>query len=52
MTATNEPKRRRSPWPIAIAIGLILVALVNVVFIWIAVRGQDPVVDSYETESR
>ncbi len=52
MTATTEPRRRRSPWPIAIIVGLMLVALVNVLFIWIAVRAQDPVVDSYKTESR
>ena len=52
MTATSEPKRRRSPWPIAIIIGLILVAIVNVLFVCIALRGQDPVVDSYKTESR
>ncbi len=52
MTATTEPKRRRSPWPIAIVVGLILVAIVNVVFIYIAVHGQDAVVDSYKTQSR
>ncbi len=52
MTATTEPRRRRSPWPIAIIVGLMLVALVNVLFIWIAVHGQDPVVDSYVTEPR
>jgi hypothetical protein len=52
MTATTEPTRRRSPWPLAIIIGLVLVAIVNVLFIWIAVRGQDPVVRSYVTEPR
>lgn len=46
------PPTRRSPWVIAIVIGLVLVALVNVLFIWIAVRGQDPVVRSYVTEPR
>ena len=48
----TEPKRRRSPWPIAIVIGLVLVAIVNVLFIYIAVRGQESVVDSYNTQSR
>ncbi len=52
MTATTEQKRRRSPWPLAIVIGLIVVAIVNVLFVYIAVRAQDPVVDSYNTESR
>ncbi len=52
--ATSSPARRspRSPWLIAIVVGLILVALVNVVFIYIAVHAQDPVVDSYVTEPR
>ncbi len=57
MKATTEseatsPPAGRSPWLIAIIVGLILVALVNVVFIWIAVHRQDPVVDSYVTEPR
>lgn len=46
------PTSRRSPWIIAIVVGLVLVAIVNVLFIWIAVRGQDPVVRSYVTEPR
>ncbi len=52
--ATSSPRRRspRSPWVIAIIVALTLVAIVNVLFIWIAVRGQDPIVDSYVTESR
>ncbi len=49
--ATSSP-RRRSPWLIAIIVALALVGIVNVLFIWIAVRGQDPVVDSYVTQSR
>ncbi len=49
--ATSSPARR-SPWVIAIVVGLILVALVNVLFIYIAVHAQDPVVDSYVTEPR
>ncbi len=54
MKATTEPPtpRRRSPWVIAIVIGLVMVAVVNVLFIWIAVHRQDPVVDSYVTEPR
>ncbi len=44
--------RRRSPWPLAIVIGLILVAIVNLVFIVIAVRGGEPVVESYSTGQR
>ncbi len=44
--------RRRSPWPLAIVIGLILVAIVNVVFILIAVRGGEPVAPSYNSSER
>ncbi len=44
--------KKRSPWPLAIAIGLILVALINVLFIWIAVRGQEPVAQSYQSSDR
>jgi hypothetical protein len=39
-------------WPIAIAIGLLLVILVNAVFAYIATSGADPVVPSYQTEPR
>ena len=39
-------------WPIGITIGLILVILVNVAFIYIAVSGADGVVPSYNTEPR
>lgn len=39
-------------WPIGITIGLILVILVNVTFIYIAVSGADDVVPSYNTEVR
>ena len=43
---------RRSPWVVALIVALVLVAIVNALFIYIAVRGQDPVVESYNTESR
>jgi hypothetical protein len=39
-------------WPIGIAIGLALVILVNLAFIYIAVSGADDVVPSYQSESR
>ena len=34
-------------WPIAIAVGLALVVLVNAIFIYIAVSGADDVAPSY-----
>ncbi len=39
-------------WPILIGAGLALVILVNGIFIYIAVKGADPVVPSYVTEER
>ena len=39
-------------WPWGIAIGLFLVIMVNVVFIYIAIHGADTVVSSYTTEPR
>ena len=51
-TSPAETRPRRSPWPLAIVIGLVLVAIVQVLFIYIAVRGQDPVAESYTTTAR
>jgi hypothetical protein len=49
----EQPVRRNDRrWPIGIAIGLILVVLVNLAFIYIAVSGKDEVVPSYHTEQR
>lgn len=45
-----EPSGRRWPW--AIAIGLLLVVVVNVAFAFIAIHGADSVVSSYSTEPR
>ena len=39
-------------WPIIITVGLILVMVVNFLFIYIAVKGADAVVPSYQTEER
>ncbi len=39
-------------WPAAIIIGLVLVALVNFTFIYIAVSGADEVAPSYVTGPR
>lgn len=45
------PRTDRS-WPIGIVIGFLLVILVNAAFIFIAVRGAEPVVPSYAAERR
>ena len=45
-------RRRDLRWPIAIAVGLFLVILVNLVFIYIAVSGKDEIVPTYQTERR
>lgn len=47
---TSSAAGRRWPW--AIAIGLAVVVVVNVVFAWVAIRGADDVVRSYNTEAR
>jgi hypothetical protein len=39
-------------WPMIITVGLILVVVVNAVFIYVAVKGADAVVPSYNTEER
>ncbi len=50
--APGAGSRRRSPWPLVIVIGLVLVALVNLLFIYVAVRGQEPVAESYNRAGR
>ena len=39
-------------WPVGIAIGLLIVVLMNLAFIYIAVSGKDEIVPSYHTERR
>ncbi len=48
--STSSPAGLRWPW--GIAIGLALVVVVNVIFAWVAIRGADDVVSSYNTEAR
>jgi hypothetical protein len=48
-TPTSADDRR---WPRAIALGLVLVVVVNVIFAYLAVHGADAIVGSYRTESR
>ena len=50
--ANQVRKVDRVLWPVMIIVGLIIVALVNAVFIYVAVSGQDEVVPSYHTEVR
>lgn len=51
-STTGTPARRTSPWIVAIIIGFITLVLVNGAFIYVAVKGADPVVESYRTEPR
>ena len=51
-TEGGEPVPGSRIWPLGIAIGLILMILVNLAFIYIAVTGSDGVVPSYNTEVR
>jgi hypothetical protein len=50
--AIVENEQRRSPWVVGIVIGLMIVVLVNVGFIYLAVKGADQVVPSYRIEAR
>jgi hypothetical protein len=45
----NSTDRR---WPIGIVIGFLLVALMNAGLVYLAVRGADPIVSSYDTSDR
>lgn len=44
--------KKGSPWPVGIALSLLVVILVNALFVYVAVHGADPVVPSYQTEPR
>lgn len=46
------PSRGRSPWVVGIVIGLVLMVLVNLAFIYIAVSDADHIVPSYQLEHR
>lgn len=48
---TPEPRTDRR-WPIAVTIGLLIVVLVNLAFIYVAVSGKDEIAPSYELEHR
>jgi len=50
LTTIDRPSGRAWPW--AIAIGLALVVLVNVLFAYVAITGSDGIVESYKTEQR
>jgi hypothetical protein len=39
-------------WPVAIAVGLALVVMVNAIFIYVAVKGADDVAPSYVQGNR
>jgi hypothetical protein len=39
-------------WPVGIALALLIVIAVNVVFVYVAVRGADEVAPSYVIEPR
>jgi hypothetical protein len=52
MSQTTASPRRTSPWIVGIIIGFIVLVLVNGAFMYIAVKGADPVVQSYRTEAR
>jgi hypothetical protein len=49
-----EPVRKfdERQWPVAIIVGLLIVILVNAIFIFVAVSGQDEIAPSYYTEPR
>ena len=44
--------KRDMAWPVGLAVALAVVVLVNMVFIWVAVTGADPVAPSYVAGER
>ena len=48
----SRDRKRDLLWPIAIAVLLALVVIVNAVFIYVAVSGADDVAPSYNQEAR
>lgn len=44
--------RAESSWPLGIFLGLLIVVVVNVLFVYIAVSGADRVAPSYAAEPR
>lgn len=52
MSAPQWARERASPWVVAIIIGFALMLIANVVFIYVAVSGEDRVVASYRIEPR
>lgn len=52
MELRNQNGTSGSRWPLAIALGLLVVVLVNVGFVVVAVGGADDIVESYVTEER
>jgi hypothetical protein len=51
-TSPSEMRSGGRLWPTIIIVGLALVIAVNAIFIYIAVKGADEVVPSYQTEER
>jgi nitrogen fixation protein FixH len=43
---------KRSPWVVGLLVGFAVVVVVNMVFIWIASKGADPIAASYRLEAR
>jgi hypothetical protein len=43
---------KRSPWPVAIIAGLLLVVVANATYIYLALSHRDAVAPSYVTEPR
>ena len=52
MATSAPPRDRRSPWVVGIIIGLALMVLVNLAFIYLAVSDADDIVPSYNLEQR
>ena len=48
----GSPPTARSLWPLAIALGLLAVVVVNIGFVVVAISGADEIVESYVTEER
>jgi hypothetical protein len=51
-SAIRNPQSKRSPWPIAVVIGLGIVIAFNAFYVYMALTNLDPIDPAYVTQPR